>query len=287
MDEITQVTLINCILRYYLLNNNIELAKSFLSKINFKENVSTNEDVRYLYYLGKIEAIQQNYSDAYIHLTNSFRKAPEKTAEDFKSLVTKNIIVVQLLMGEIPDVKNLLTQSQIKDFLIYKPYLELLKVVRHGNLEEFRNLLKLYEKSFENDGMFTLIQRIRHVLIKAGLRNINLSYSRISIKDIAEKLKLESEKEAEYIIAKAIRDGVFLAKINHEEGYVQSKEIKDIYSTFEPQRSYQSRIMFLNKVYNDAQQAMKYSEKQKEDKDIEKAELEEEDEMDRAFEDFQ
>ncbi len=46
MDEITQVTLINCILRYYLLNNNIELAKSFLSKINFKENVSTNEDVR-------------------------------------------------------------------------------------------------------------------------------------------------------------------------------------------------------------------------------------------------
>ena len=45
--------------------------------------------------------------------------------------------------------------------------------------------------------------------------------------------------------------------------------------------------MFLNKVYNDAQQAMKYSEKQKEDKDIEKAELEEEDEMDRAFEDFQ
>ena len=69
----------------------------------------------------------------------------------------------------------------------------------------------------EKDGNLTLVQRIRHVVIKAGLRKINLSYSRISIKDIVEKLKLENEKDAEFIIGKAIRDGVFLAKINHDE----------------------------------------------------------------------
>ena len=119
------------------------------------------------------------------------------------------------------------------------------------------------------------------------MRKINLSYSRISIKDITEKLKLESEKEAEYIIAKAIRDGVFLAKINHDEGFVQSMEIKDIYSTFEPQRSYNNRILFLNKIYNDALQAMKYSEKQEETKKGEKKDLEEEDAMDTAFQEFQ
>ena len=283
MDEITQVTLINCIIRYYLITNNVDLARAFLSKTRFKENISTNEDSRYLFYIGRIEAIQMNYSEAYKHLTNSFRKAPEKTGEGFKTLVNKHIIVVQLLMGEIPDVKSLLNQN----FNEFKPYLNLLKVVRHGNLEEFKDICNKYSKEFEKDQLFTLIQRIRHVVIKAGLRKINLSYSRISIKDITEKLKLESEKETEYIIAKAIRDGVFLAKINHDEGYVQSMEIKDIYSTFEPQRSYNNRIQFLNKIYNDAMKTMKFSEKQDESKKNEKKDLEEEDAMDRAYQEFQ
>ena len=52
---------------------------------------------------------------------------------------------------------------------------------------------------------------------------ISLSYSRISLADIAEKLSLESTQDAEYIVAKAIRDGVIEAVINHDEGYVQSR----------------------------------------------------------------
>jgi hypothetical protein len=64
-------------------------------------------------------------------------------------------------------------------------------------------------------------------------------------------------------------------------------EIKDIYSTFEPQRSYNNRIQFLNKIYNDAMKTMKFSEKQDESKKNEKKDLEEEDAMDTAFQEFQ
>ena len=125
------------------------------------------------------------------------------------------------------------------------------------------------------------------IIIKTGLRKIKLSYSRISIKDIPEKLKLENEKETEYIIAKAIRDGVFLATINHEEGYFQSKEIKDIYSTFEPQRSYQSRILFLNNIFIESQKSMKYSSQQEQaKKEAKNTELEENDAMDTSFHEF-
>ena len=52
---------------------------------------------------------------------------------------------------------------------------------------------------------------------------ISLSYSRISLADIAAKLQLDSPQDAEYIIAKAIRDGVIEASLDHEEGYMQSK----------------------------------------------------------------
>lgn len=222
MDEITQVTLINCIVRYYLNNNAIEQARNFLSKTKFHENVSTNEDARYLFYLGRINAIQMNYSEAFIHLTNSLRKAPEKCGQGFKTIVQKLLIIVELLMGEVPDVKTFFNTKDVKSM---RPYLELIKAVKQGNLDAFKGVLTTNEKSFIQDRNYTLIQRLRHVVIKIGLRKINLSYSRISLKDITEKLKLESEKETELIIAKAIRDGVFLAKINHDDGYVQSMVI--------------------------------------------------------------
>jgi 26S proteasome regulatory subunit N3 len=263
------------------------MARSFISKTKYIENISTYEDARYLFYIGKIEAIQMNYSDAYTHLSSSFRKAPEKTGDGFKNLVNKYLILVQLLMGEIPDIKSLMKSNRVRDFEEFKSYLLLLKIVRQGNLEEFKRGIEIYERNFQKDGTFNLVQRIRQVVIKAGLRKINLSYSRISIKDITEKLKLENEKEAEYIIAKAIRDGVFLASINHEEGYVKSKEIKDIYSTFEPQRSYQSRILFLNNIFVESQKSMKFSAQQElAKKEAKDNELEEEDRKDISFHAF-
>jgi len=287
MDFISQVTLINCIIRYYLNNKNIEMARSFISKTKFTENISTYEDSRYLFYIGKIEAIQMNYSESYTHLSNSFRKAPEKTGEGFKNLVNKYLILVQLLMGEIPDIKSLMKSNRVVDFEEFQPYLLMLKIVRQGNLDEFKKGISVFEQKFKKDGTLNLVQRIRHVVIKAGLRKINLSYSRISIKDITEKLKLENEKETEYIIAKAIRDGVFLASINHEEGYIQSKEIKDIYSTFEPQRSYQSRILFLNNIFVESQKSMKYSLQQEQaKKEAKNTELEEAEHMDTSFHEF-
>ena len=47
-----------------------------------------------------------------------------------------------------------------------------------------------------------LIIRLRHNVIKAGVRMINLSYSRISLTDIAQKLQLDSPEDAEFIVAK-------------------------------------------------------------------------------------
>ena len=41
MDQISQVTLINCIIRYYLNNKNIEMARSFISKTKNTENISS------------------------------------------------------------------------------------------------------------------------------------------------------------------------------------------------------------------------------------------------------
>jgi 26S proteasome regulatory subunit N3 len=45
---------------------------------------------------------------------------------------------------------------------------------------------------------------------------------------------LDSIEETELIVAKAIRDGVIEAVINHEEGFMQSKEVVDVYTSNDP-----------------------------------------------------
>jgi 26S proteasome regulatory subunit N3 len=97
-----------------------------------------------------------------------------------------------------------------------------------------------------------LVCRLRRNVIKTGLRKINLSYSRISFADICAKLHLDSEVDAEFIVAKAIRDGVIDATIDHENRYLRSKELVDIYSTYEPQDIFHQRIKFCLKLHNDA-----------------------------------
>lgn len=51
-------------------------------------------------------------------------------------------------------------------------------------------------------------------------------------------------------VSQAIRDGVIEASINHEKGFVQSKETMDIYGTREPQLAFHQRISFCLDIHN-------------------------------------
>lgn len=94
------------------------------------------------------------------------------------------------------------------------------------------------------------MQRLRHTVLKTALRTLSLAYSRISLRDISAKLALDSEEDAEYMVAKAIRDGVVVARVDHEKGEMTSREGGDVYSTGEPMREFDRRIGFLLELYN-------------------------------------
>ena len=48
----------------------------------------------------------------------------------------------------------------------------------------------------------------------------------------------------------AIRDGVIEAVLDHENGWMQSKDTSDIYSTKEPQLAFNQRIEFCLDLHN-------------------------------------
>lgn len=71
-----------------------------------------------------------------------------------------------------------------------------------GNLGLFNKTLQSNAPKFQSEGTYTLIIRLHHNVIKTGVRMISLSYSRISLADVARKLQLDSPEDAEFIVAK-------------------------------------------------------------------------------------
>eukprot|EP00052_Salpingoeca_macrocollata_P011129 m.85678 g.85678 ORF g.85678 m.85678 type:complete len:676 (+) comp17896_c0_seq1:571-2598(+) len=253
-DDPGQATLINLLLFSYLEEDLVGQADLLVMKAKFPDNASNNELARYSYSLGRIRAVQLDYSEARRHLTNAMRKAPP-SALGFLQTAHKLSVIVHMLLGEIPE-RDQFRQPELAHSL--QPYFQLTQAVRVGDVAQFGLVIKQHIAKFQADKTYKLILRLRHNVIKTAVRMLSLSYSRISLKDVAAKLQLDSADDAQYIVAKVISDGGIEASIDFEGGFLQSRDIVDVYSTGEPQEQFHQRIAFCLKTHNDSVRAMRF-----------------------------
>lgn len=254
-DVDTQATLLNILLRDLLNANQVEEAQKLLSNSTFPDSASNNQLCRYLYHSGRIQALRLEYTLAFSNLSQCLRKAPTNTGLGFRIAVQRLLIVVQLLMGEIPERSVFFTKGMMGEL---NPYLKIAQAVRRGDLAIFHETVSSFSERLKLDGTYTLISRLAHSVVKAGLRKLNTSYSRISLVDIAKRLGLANATSAEFVVAKAIRDNVIDGTIHHEDGYLQSHELVDVYATMEPAEAFHRRIAYCLTTHNDAVRGMRY-----------------------------
>ncbi|BAE63324.1 unnamed protein product [Aspergillus oryzae RIB40] len=255
-DVDTQATVMTLLLRNYLSTSHISQADLLISHNRFPQSASNNQIARYLYYLGRIRAIQLQYTDAHGHLIGATRKSPSShSARGFYQSSHKLLVVVELLMGDIPD-RAIFRQPALERAM--HPYFLLVQAVSVGDLDGFLSIVNTHSTTFRKDGTYTLILRLRQNVIKTGIRMMSLSYSRISLRDICLRLGLDSEESAEYIVAKAIRDGVIEATLDHERGFMKSKEVGDIYATREPGEAFHERIRACLSLHDESVKAMRF-----------------------------
>lgn len=188
------------------------------------------------------------------HVVSS-AQAPQSAAAGFRLAVIKLATIVQLLMGEIPS-RATFQQAQLERPL--RPYMALVQSVRKGDLAGFMAAMNEHGATLQADGNLSLIVRLRQNVIRAGLRNVNLAYTQIGLDDVWRKLQMEAREDVEAIVAKAIRDGVIEAEIDHAASVLRAKELTDLYSTMEPQAAFHKRITFCLNVHNDAVKAMAF-----------------------------
>jgi 26S proteasome regulatory subunit N3 len=270
-DVDTQATTLNLLLRGFLIDRETEQAQKLLTNATFPTAEASNNSLcRYLYYSGHVQALRLEYTQSFSNLSTCLRKAPTNAGVGFRIAAQRLWIVVQLLMGEIPDRSVFYPSSLSSDqdasthdkgsimATELKPYLKITQAVRRGDLKVFESTVSQYAEQLRADDTFTLISRLSHSVVKAGLRKLNLSYSRISLQDVAQRLSLPSAANAELVVAKAIRDGVIDATIDHEQQYVTSHDMVDVYATTEPMEAFHRRIAYCLTTHNDAMRGMRY-----------------------------
>ena len=240
---------------FFLSSYSVEQAQQLLANSTFPETASNNQLCRHLYYSGKIQALRLEYTSAFSNLSQCLRKAPTNIGIGFRIAAQRLLIVVQLLMGEIPERSIFFSEGMQGELA---PYMKITQAVRRGDLAVFHVTVKQFSDRLKSDGTYTLISRLAHSVVKAGLRRLNTSYSRISLEDIANRLGLANATSAEFVVSKAVRDGVIDATIYHEEGYVQSHDLVDVYATTEPMEAFHRRIAYCLTTHNDAVRSMRY-----------------------------
>ncbi|KRZ80575.1 26S proteasome non-ATPase regulatory subunit 3, partial [Trichinella papuae] len=277
----SQAVLTNCLLRAYILQNMYDMAEKLHSKTAFPEDARTSEVARYFYYLGKIQrvrwclvvllfcwfislfhlfsgrvkAIEADYCLAENHFRLALRKCPQHTAAGFRRSVQKFLITVELLLGDSPQ-RQIFRQEIFKKALM--PYKGLAQAVRIGGLDMFDETLEKHKCTFAKDQTLALIIRLRPNVVKTAVRRIALAYSCINFTDIEHMLGLSNALDAEYVMAKAVEEGLIDAEVNHEKGFLQSREVYDLYATIEPQNQFHTRINFCLELYNQAMKAMRF-----------------------------
>ena len=160
-------------MRNYLHYDLYDQAEKLRSKAQLPTSRSNQQACRYLYYLGRIRAVQLEYSDAKECLSQAQRKAP-KHATGFQVELAKWLVAVRLLLGEIPDARDVAVTDAKTGARVARtalaPYLDLVNAVRLGDLERFEAARATHAEAFRRDKLHNVVGRLRRNVIRTGLR---------------------------------------------------------------------------------------------------------------------
>lgn len=255
-DTESNAVIYNWILRSYVLCEQHDLASKFVEKSPFPASANGSQSARYHYYMGRIQAVQTNYESAREHLNLAIRKAPRVDASlGLLQSANKLLVIVQLLLGDIPE-RALFASPKLARPL--QPYFALCQAVRLGDLARFQKVVTDHHQRFKADRNDSIITRLHQNVLRAGLKRINFAYSRIPLAEVGRKLGLPSVDDAEFVVLKAIKDGVINATVDHAQQFMQSNATVNSYYTREPHGELHHRIQCAQHIYKHSMMAMRY-----------------------------
>lgn len=76
--------------------------------------------------------------------------------------------------------------------------------MRVGDVVEFKQLMVRHSAVFGADATHSLIARLQQNVLRTAIRKISITYSRITMQDIANKIQMNDKAEAQRIVEKVL-----------------------------------------------------------------------------------
>ncbi|GMH06827.1 hypothetical protein Nepgr_008667 [Nepenthes gracilis] len=168
--------------------------------------------------------------------------------EAYKKYILVSLIHHGQFSTAFPKYTSNVAQRNLKNFT--QPYLDLASSYSNGKISELEMFVLSNKDKFELDNNLGLVKQVVSSMYKRNIQRLTQTYLTLSLQDIANRVQLNSPKEAEMHVLKMIQDGEIYATINQKDGMVRFIEDPEQYKTCEMIEHIDSsirRIMALSK----------------------------------------
>ena len=182
-------------------------------------------DVKYLllayYYGGMIYACVKQFDRAANFFENVIT-VPATATSAIAIEAYKKYVLVKLITGastnqQLPTFTSRSVQQAIKS-LCGTQYTELLNVFHNSTLSQFDEFLTRHRDHYAHDRNLGLIKQTRHAFICNSIQQLTKTFLTVSLKDLANRVQLQSMDEAEKYLLDMIEHGQIFASINKKDG---------------------------------------------------------------------
>jgi COP9 signalosome complex subunit 3 len=131
----------------------------------------------------------------------------------------------------LPKYTSRIVINQIKP--LCNAYHELVNPFINYDMEKLNGTILKYQNIYQHDMNFGLIKQLEQTLVKNSIQKLTKTYMTLSLSDMAVKVKLRTDKEAEAYLVNMIKDGEIYAMIDQKEGMVMFNDYPEKYDSTE------------------------------------------------------
>ncbi|CAF0720265.1 unnamed protein product [Rotaria sordida] len=184
-------------------------------------------DVKHLllayYYGGMIYACIKQFDRAANFFENVITVPATATSaiviEAYKKYVLVKLISGSISNTQLPTYTSRTVQQAVKS-LCGAQYTELFNIFNNGTLIQFDEFVNHHREQYARDRNLGLIKQTRNAFICNSIQQLTKTFLTVSLKDLANRLQLQSTNEAEKYLIDMIENGQIFASINKKDGMV-------------------------------------------------------------------
>ncbi|KAF9601206.1 hypothetical protein IFM89_017391 [Coptis chinensis] len=201
---------------------------------------------------GMICVGEKNYRKA-MELLHNVVTAPMSSSNAIAVEAHKKYILVSLIYSgqvstSLPKYISPTGQRNLRNYC--QTYYDLANSYSTGKSSEVESIVAIHRDTFQSDNNLGLVKQVVSSLSKRNIQRLTQTYLTLSLQDIANRVQLNTSKEAEMHVLQMIQDGEIYATINQKDGMVSFHEDPEQYKTCEMIEHIDSsiqRIMTLSK----------------------------------------